>query len=78
MLGGGYYYYQVYNVTPNPEGGSSVVADLGARLNEIRPLASVELDFSLFDNASFRSLKVVMATTGPSVLPGRLNPFTPY
>lgn len=78
MAGGGYYYFQVYNAVPTPEGGSTVVADLDARLTEIRPLASVELDTSLFDNAFFRSLKPLMATTGPSVLPGRLNPFTPY
>ncbi len=78
VVGGGYYYFQVYNVTPTPEGGSSVVADLDARLNEIRPLAAVELDLSLFDNAFFHLLKPIIATSGPVVVPGRFNPFTPY
>jgi len=78
VVGGGYYYFQVYNVTPTPEGGSSTVADLDARLNEIRPLAVVELDLSLFDNSFFRLLKPITATSGPAVLPGRFNPFTPY
>lgn len=77
-MGGGYYYFQVYNVTPTAEGGSSVVADLDARLNDIRPLAAVELDLSLFDNPFFHLLKPIIATSGPAILPGRLNPFTPY
>ena len=80
VVGGGYYYFQVYNVTPTPEGGSSssTVADLDARLNEIRPLAAVNLDLSLFDNPFFRLVKPITATSGPAVVPGRANPFTPY
>ena len=64
-LAGGYYYFQVYNIAPTPEGGSSVVAELDARLNEIRPLAMVELDLSLFDNSFFRLLEPITATSGP-------------
>ena len=80
VIGGGYYYFQVYNVTPTTEGGSasSVIAELDAKLNEIRPLAAVELDLSLFDNSFFRLLKPIVATSGPEVIPGRSNPFTPY
>lgn len=78
VLGGGYYYYQVYGIAPTAEGGSPIVIDLDARLNAIRPLASVQLDTSLFNNTFFRSLKVVTATTGQLVIPGRTNPFLPY
>ena len=78
VIGGGYYYYQVYNIAPTAEGGSSVVADLDARLNEIRPLASAEVDVSIFDNAFFRSLNIITATTGFAIIPGRANPFLPY
>ena len=79
-IAGGYYYFQVYNVAPTPEGSSlsSVVAELDVKLNEIRPLAGVELDLSLFDNSFFRLLKPITATSGPAVVPGRANPFTPY
>jgi hypothetical protein len=80
VVGGGYYYFQVYNAEPTAEGGSlsSKVAELDARLNEIRPLATVELDLSLFDNSFFRLLKPITATSGSEVVPGRSNPFTPY
>lgn len=79
-VGGGYYYFQVINVAPTSEGGSmnTIISDLDARLNEIRPLAVIELDLSLFDNSFFRLLKPVIATSGPAVAPGRANPFTPY
>ena len=77
-LGVGYYYYQVYHVVPATSKQNSAVADLDARLNEIRPLASVELDISIFENAFFRSLKIITATTGERVLPGRTNPFLPF
>lgn len=80
LVGGGYYYFQVYNVASTLEGDSSnsVIADLDARLNEIRPLAAIELDLSLFDNPFFTLLKPITATSGPAVIPGRVNPFTPY
>lgn len=79
-IGGAYYYFQVYNVEPTAEGGSAspVVAELDARLGEIRPLAAVELDLSIFDNSFFRLLKPITATSGLAVVPGRSNPFTPY
>ena len=77
-LGGGYYYFQVYNIAPTQEGGSPIIADIDARLNEIRPLASVELDTSIFNNVYFRSLKVITATSGVEVIPGRTNPFLPF
>ena len=80
VIGGAYYYFQVYNVEPTVEGGSAslMVAELDARLNEIRPLAAVELDLSLFDNPYFRLAKPTVATSGPAVVPGRSNPFKPY
>ena len=80
VLGSGYYYYyyQSSAVTPATAESNPVIAELDARLNEIRPLASIELDTSLFDNAFFRSLKIITATTGPAVIPGRVNPFVPY
>ena len=79
-LGGGYYYFQVYNTTPAIEGssGNQVVADLDTRLNEIRPLATVELDTAIFGNVFFRALQIATATTGQAVVAGRVNPFTPY
>lgn len=77
-VAGGYYYFQVYNVEPTPEGGSSAVAGLDARLNEIRPLAAVEFDLSLFDNPFFLLLQPIIATSSSAVVPGRLNPFVPY
>ena len=77
VLGGGYY-YQVYNIAPTTPGSNPVIADLDARLNDIRPLASTDLDTSLFDNVFFLSLNIVTATTGPAVHPGRANPFLPY
>ena len=78
VLGGGYYYYQVYNVAPTPEGGNQVVAGIDAKLNDIRPLASVEFDTSILNNAFFRSLKVIPAPPASTVVPGRANPFLPY
>ena len=79
-LGGGYYYFQVYNTAPAIEGSSDnqVVVDLDTRLNAIRPLATVELDTSIFGNVFFRALQVAIATTGQAVVAGRVNPFTPY
>ena len=78
VLGGGYYYYQVYNVAPTPEGGNQALADLDAKLNDIRPLASVEFNTSILNNAFFHSLKVIPVATTSAVVPGRANPFLPY
>lgn len=78
LLGGGYYYYKVYNVAPTPEGESKVIAEADTRLNEIRPIADVQLDLSLFNNPFFLSLQPVFPATTSAALPGRLNPFTPY
>ena len=78
VLGGGYYYYQVYNVVPTAAGSNQAVADLDAKLNNIRPLASVDFDTSIFNNAFFRSLKVIAAATGSAVVAGRANPFVAY
>ena len=78
VLGGGYYYYQSSYTPPTAAQGSSVVADLNARLKDIRRIASVDLDISIFDNAFFSSLRIITATTGPAVIPGRTNPFLPY
>ena len=78
VLGGGYYYYQVYNVAPAAEGGNPVIAELDTKLNDIRPLASVEFDTSIFNNAFFRSLQVITASTTLTVVPGRANPFLSY
>ena len=78
VLGGGYYYFQVYNVTPSAEGGSPVVAQLDARLNDIRPLAAVQIDASIFSNPFFRSLQVITASSTNVTTPGRVNPFVPY
>lgn len=78
LLGGGYYYYQVYSVAPTTEGGSQVIAEADSRLNEIRPLASVQLDTSIFDNPFFHSLRPLTAAASSSVLPGRSNPFVAF
>ena len=78
VVGGGYYYYQASYTPSTATGGSSAVADLNLRLNDIRRIASVDLDISIFDNAFFSSLRIITATTGPAVIPGRTNPFLPY
>lgn len=78
LLGGGYYYYQVYNIAPTAEGGSQAIAEVDLRLNEIRPLALIQLDTSIFNNPFFHSLRPLAAATSSSVLPGRSNPFLPY
>ncbi|MDP3779471.1 MAG: hypothetical protein Q8R30_05520 [bacterium] len=78
VIGGGYYYYQVSGVTSDTGGSNPIIADLDAKLVDIRPLATVAFDTSLFENSSFRSLKSITATTGPEVLPGRQNPFLSF
>lgn len=78
VVGGGYYYFQIYNAESLPEGRNQAVIDLDVRLNEIRPIASVEIDTSLFENTFFRSLKTVVATSTPVLTPGRKNPFAPF
>ena len=77
-LGGGYYYYQGSYAPSTAARGSSVVADLNARMNDIRRIASVDLDISILDNAFFSSLRIITATTSQAVIPGRTNPFLPY
>ncbi len=77
-IGGAYYYFQVYSAAPASEGSSPAVAELDARLNEIRPLASVDLDTSVFNNIFFRSLQPAAVATTSAPAPGRINPFTPY
>ena len=78
-IGGSYYYFQIYNIAPTPAGSNQTVIDLDNRLNEIRPLASVILDTSLFNNPFFRLLQPRIATTSaPISSPGRLNPFASY
>ncbi|GEM_PF-3451134 len=78
VIGGGYYYYQVAGVSSAPGGSNPIIADLDAKLIDIRPLAAAAFDLSLFDNVAFRSLKSITATTGPDVLPGRQNPFVSF
>ena len=78
VIGGGYYYYQASDVTSAAGGSNPIIADLDAKLVGIRPLATVAFDTSLFNNAAFRSLKSIAATSGPDVLPGRQNPFISF
>ena len=78
VIGGGYYYYQVSGANPGASESNPVIADLDAKLIEIRPLATVAFDTSLFNSVAFRSLKSINATTGPDVLPGRQNPFVSF
>lgn len=78
IIGGAYYYFQVSGTTPAAAGSNPVIAELDAKLVDIRPLAAVAFDTSLFQNPSFRSLKSIMATSGPEVLPGRQNPFISF
>jgi len=77
VIGGGYY-YQVSGTTAAPSGSNLIIADLDAKLVDIRPLATVAFDTSLFNNPAFRLLKSITATSGPDVLPGRQNPFISF
>ena len=78
LIGGVYYYYQASSTVVVPNGGVPMIAELEARLADIRPLSAVVLDTSVFSNPFFHSLTLMPATSGTPVTAGRLNPFLPF
>ncbi|MDP3769828.1 MAG: hypothetical protein U1A25_01350 [Candidatus Sungbacteria bacterium] len=78
LIGGVYYYYQVYTIAPSVEVTNPEIIELDSQLGALRPLKSVELATSILDNAFFRSLKATVATATPAVIAGRINPFLPF
>ncbi len=77
ILGGGYYYLSSSFSSSFAPPSAASIAELEARLNEIRSLQSLEIDTSIFDNPFFHSLAILPPAPPIKVLPGRLNPFAP-
>lgn len=76
ILGVGYYYFNFSALSKLPSANKSIV-ELEARFHDLRPLQSLELDTSVFDNSFFRSLRVLPPQPSTTVVPGRPNPFAP-
>lgn len=78
LIGGAYYYYQIYQPAPELGGINPAIIDIDARISELRPLAEVQFNAAVLNNTFFRSLRLITATTTPSGVAGRINPFIPF
>lgn len=78
LAGGGWIWYQSQQQPAiDTAGPTADIVEIEARMTEIRRLKNATLDTTILQDPLFKSLKDITATSGPTVSPGRINPFAP-
>ncbi|MDP3772393.1 MAG: hypothetical protein Q8Q94_03400 [bacterium] len=80
ILGVGFYFWFQGSPFAGPAGSTSTSREpnqFEAYLQTVRPLATINFDISIFQDPSFRSLRVPTIPPLPDTPAGRPNPFLP-
>lgn len=80
ILGVGFYFWFQGSPSAVPADSTALTRDpnqFEAYLQTVRPLATINFDISIFQDPSFRALRVPVVPPLPDTPAGRPNPFLP-